>query len=61
MTEDVHPQPAELLRVIRGPLVRLGADAEPIVVKRELNMAAMGGELLLAAILAMLLVGARKR
>ena len=49
------------LRVIRGPLVRLGADAEPIVVKRELNMAAMGGELLLAAIVAMLLVGARKR
>jgi hypothetical protein len=49
------------LRVIRGPLVQLGADAKPIVVKRELNMAAMGSELLLAAILAMLLVGARKR
>ncbi len=49
------------LRATRGPLVRLGSDAEPIVVKQEMNLAALGGEMLLAAILAMLLVGARKR
>ena len=48
------------LRVTRGPVLDLGPDREPVTIKRELTMAAIGGELLIAALLAMALVAPRR-
>ena len=42
-------------------MLRLGAEAEPVVLRRDLTMGTLGVEILMGALLAMFVVTPRKR